>query len=97
MKIIYVYKKKSYAAIIAAYVHLKLNTSKQSNNIKHKNNKEGHFLYLGIDQELNEVYLLNSSKPGPILKNLLNGFANLYNEKILVIELENNYNKKDDL
>lgn len=85
MKIIYVFNKNSYAAIKAAYVHLKLDISKNFKDIVNNYNEEGNFYYLGTDIELNEVYLLYSSKCNPILKNLLKSFANLYNEEVLLI------------
>ncbi len=85
MKIIYVFNKNSYAAIKAAYIHLKLDIPKNFRYIIDNYNEEGNFYYLGIDAELNEVYLLYSSKCNLILKNLLNGFSNLYNEEISII------------
>ncbi len=84
MKIIYVFNKNFYAAIGAAYLHLRLDIPKDIMNIY---NEEGNFYYLGIDMELNEVYLLYSSKYNYILKNLLEGFSDLYGEKILTIYL----------
>lgn len=88
MKKIYIYKKDPYAAIQAAYGHLKLDLPNNLKEIKNIYNKEGHFYYLGIDEDLNEVYLLYSNKRGAILKNLLNGFAHLYNEDVELIDLE---------
>ena len=85
MKIIYVFNKNSYAAIKAAYLHLKLDISENFRDVVDSYNEEGNFYYLGIDTELNEVYLLYSSKYNYILKNLLGGFSDLYNEEILVI------------
>ena len=85
MKIIYVFNKNFYAAIKAAYLHLKLDISGDLKDVIDNYNEEGHFYYLGIDIELNEVYLLHSSKCNYILKNLLEGFSNLYGEEILVI------------
>ncbi|MCK9267892.1 MAG: DUF3189 family protein [Alkaliphilus sp.] len=85
MKIIYVFNKNSYAAIKAAYLHLKLDISENFKDIVNIYNEEGNFYYLGIDAELNEIYLLYSRKYNYILKNLLGGFSDLYNEKTLVI------------
>lgn len=85
MKIIYVFNKNSYAAIKAAYLHLKLDISENFRYVVDSYNEEGNFYYLGIDTELNEIYLLYSSKYNYILKNLLWGFSDLYNEEILVI------------
>lgn len=84
MKIIYVFNKNFYAAVEAAYLHLRLDIPKDIMNIY---NEEGNFYYLGIDTELNEIYLLYSSKYNYILKNLLEGFSDLYGEKILTIYL----------
>ena len=85
MKIIYVFNKKFYAAVKAAYLHLELDIPKNFRNIINNYNEEGNFYYLGMDTELNEVYLLHSKKCNHILKNLLKGFSNLYNEETLVI------------
>ena len=82
MKIIYVSNKSFYAAVEAAYLHLK---SDIPENITNVYNEEGNFYYLGVDRELNEIYLLYSSKYNYILKNLLEGFSDLYDEKILTI------------
>lgn len=87
MKIVYMFNKNPYAAIMAAYVHLKLDFPKDIKYIKN-DYREGYFYYLGIDKELNEVYLLYSSKNRIILKNLLKGFADLYEEEVLVIDSE---------
>ncbi|GEM_PF-1471970 len=89
MKIIYIYKKNPYAAITAAYVHLKLNIPENLKNIQNNYSKEGYFYYLGLDEGLNEVYLLYISKNSYILKNLLNGFANIYDEEVVIIDLDN--------
>ncbi|HZK58195.1 MAG TPA: DUF3189 family protein [Clostridia bacterium] len=85
MKIIYVFNKNSYAAIKAAYLHLKLDFPEDFKDIVNCYSEEGSFYYLGIDIELNEIYLLRSSKCNYILKNLLKGFSNLYNKEILII------------
>ena len=85
MKIIYVFNKNSHAAIKAAYLHLKLDIPGNFREIVSSYNEEGNFYYLGIDTELNEIYLLYSSKYNYILKNLLGGFSDLYNEEVLVI------------
>ena len=85
MKIIYVFNKNSYAAIEAAYLHLKLDIPENFKEIVSAYNEEGNFYYLGIDAELNEIYLLYSSKYNHILKNLLGGFSDLYDEETLVI------------
>jgi len=89
MKIIYVYKKNLYAALIAAYTDLKLEIPQSIEYISDIYNKEGYFYYLGIDEKLNQVYLLYSRKNSYILENLLNGFAHLYDEEIKVINPEN--------
>ena len=90
MKIIYVYKKDPYAAIMAACAHLKLNVDHKPKLVNNKFKKEGYFFYLGIDEELNEVYLLYSRKNGYILNNLLIGFGHIYGEKVMIINTENN-------
>lgn len=86
MKIIYLYNKNVYAALKAAYTHLKLKIPIEIKNIKHKYNEKGHFYYIGMDIELNEIYLLKSRKNNYILKNLLQGFSNLYDEEILIVD-----------
>jgi len=88
MKIIYVYNKKPKLVIMAAYAHLKLDIHENLKYIDIKYRKEGYFCYLGIDEDLNEIYLLYSNKRGPILKNLLNGIAHICNEEVKVIDLE---------
>ncbi len=85
MKIIYVFNKNFYAAVKAAYLHLKLDFPENLEDTINSYNEEGNFYYLGVDIELNEIYLLHSSKCNYILKNLLRGFSNLYNEEILII------------
>lgn len=85
MKIIYVFNKNSYAAIKAAYLRLKLGIPPNFNGIIDSYKEEGRFYYLGVDMELNEVYLLHSNKCNYILKNLLKGFSNLYGEEVFVI------------
>ncbi len=84
MKIIYI-KKNSYAAAEAAYMHLKSDVSENFRNIVGSCCDEGHFYYLGIDAELNEIYLLYCNKCTIILKNLLESLSDLFNEEILVI------------
>lgn len=85
MKIVYVFNKNFYAAVKAAYLHLKLDFPASFEDIINSYNEEGNFNYLGVDIESNEIYLLRSSKCNYILKNLLKGFSNLYNEEILII------------
>jgi len=87
MKIIYLYKKDRYAAIMAAYTHLNFSSMEDFKFID-QYKKEGYFYYLGMDEEFNEVYLLYSKKRGPILKNLLKGFAHICDEEIKVIDLD---------
>lgn len=87
MKIIYLYNKNAYA-------HLKLRTYEDMTYIKNNYNEEGNFYYLGTDVELNEVYLLYSKKNNYILKNLLQGFSSLYDEEILIMDLDNKHGKE---
>lgn len=94
MKIICLCKKDPCAAIIAAYGHLKINGDAIPNQIKDSHKKEGHFYYLGLDEKLNEVYFLYSSKGNYILENLLKGFAHLYDEEVRIINLENNLKER---
>ncbi len=94
MKIIYLYNKNAYAAFKAAYAHLKLRTYEDMTYIKNNYNEEGNFYYLGTDVELNEVYLLYSKKNNYILKNLLQGFSSLYDEEILIMDLDNKHGKE---
>lgn len=89
MKIIYVYNKNFYAAIKAAYMHLKLNIPEDIEHLNKIYNKEGEFFYLGLDENLNEVYLLYSKKNSYILENLLKGLAHMYRDEIKVINNEN--------
>ena len=85
VKIVYIFDKNSYAAAKAAYIHLRLNFSENFKSIIDNCIKKNDFYYLGVDAELNEIYLLYSNKCSFILKNLLQGLSDLYNEKILVI------------
>ncbi len=94
MKIIYIYHKNFYAAIKAAYMHLKLQIPENLKDIKDKYSREGHFYYLGIDGELNEIYLLYSKKNSYMLRNLLNSFASLYSDEVIIIDLDNKYKKE---
>lgn len=87
MKIIYLYRKNAYAAIMAAYAHLKLNIPKDLVHMREGYGQEGYFFYLGMDEDFNEVYLLYSERRGLILTNLLNGFATLYNQHIKIFDL----------
>jgi len=87
MKIIYLYRRNAYAAIMAAYAHLKLNAPKNLDYVRESYRKEGYFFYLGMDEDFNEVYLLYSERKGLILTNLLHGFAALYHQNIKIIDL----------
>jgi len=89
MKIIYVYKKNLHGVITAAYRDLKLDIVDEFKYIDNIYTKEGHFYYLGIDEKLNQIYLLNSNKSGYMLENLLNGLAHIYNDEIKVINPKN--------
>lgn len=85
MKIIYTYKKNIYAAYEAAYLHLGLDTKlmpKTKNIIK-----EIKLYYLGLDEDLNEVYIANVGRKVKIFNNVIMGLSNIYGEEIKIINL----------
>lgn len=90
MKILYIYKKNMYAALEAAYIHLKLdvfllNTMEYDLGRKYKQNT---LHYIGMDEEYNEVYVINYGRNIKIFKNIINSFGQLYKEEIKIIALE---------
>ncbi|KAB3538560.1 DUF3189 family protein [Alkaliphilus pronyensis] len=83
MKYIYVFKKNDYAALLAAYIHLKMDYK----HIKTKAIEPMKLFFMGIDHKLNEVYIIKSSCKIKILINILNGLATIFNHSIIIINL----------
>lgn len=87
MKIIYAYKGNIYAAYSAAYLRLKLDPALLNgiqNQLEDKH-KEIKPYYLGLDEDLNEIYIANYGKNPTIFKNTMEGLGKLYEEEIKVI------------
>ncbi|KAB3533168.1 DUF3189 family protein [Alkaliphilus serpentinus] len=80
MKYIYIYRKNDYAALLAAYLRLK-NKTISTNQIKFG------ILFLGIDEELNEVYIVKYRRNPQVLINLLKGIGEIYREELKIIDL----------
>lgn len=85
MKIIYIFRNNDYAAILAAYIHLKM---KIPSKIQQAPLKKMRLYYIGIDEEQKEVYLLKYSMKKHILMNILVGIGDIFNEGVKIIELE---------
>ncbi|AKL95605.1 hypothetical protein CACET_c21590 [Clostridium aceticum] len=88
MKIIYVYKKNVYAAYKAAYLHLKLD----ENSIPHEGlreiNREVKPYYIGLDEDLNEVYIADGGRNLTIYRNVMEGLSSIYGEEIKIIDIK---------
>ncbi|MCC5911885.1 MAG: DUF3189 family protein [Clostridiaceae bacterium] len=89
MKIIYAYKKNIYAALKAAYLHLKLqedgiSRSKEALEKMHHQIKPH---YIGLDENLNEVYVANYGRKKEIFNNVIKGLGNMYEEEVEIINL----------
>ncbi|MBM7614568.1 DUF3189 family protein [Alkaliphilus hydrothermalis] len=85
MKIIYIFRNNDYAAILAAYIHLKINIPP---NLEQAPLKKMKLYYMGVDEEQRQVYLLKYSMKKHILMNILHGVGNIFNEGIRIIELK---------
>lgn len=86
MKIVYIFRNNDYAAILAAYIHLKINIpTRFQQRIPLEKMK---LYYMGVDEEQKEVYLLKYSMKKHILMNILQGIGNIFNEGVRIIELE---------
>ncbi|ARE87963.1 DUF3189 family protein [Clostridium formicaceticum] len=88
MKIVYVYKKNVYAAYKAAYLHLKLDANALSQEVLKKANREVKPYYLGVDEDLNEVYVADGGRNLTIYKNVIEGLASIYGEEIKIIDIK---------
>jgi len=83
MRIIYTYKKNRYAAYKAAYLHLGIDINLIGNTKDIKEDIKPY--YLGLDKDLNEVYISNSGRNTNIFNNIILGLSNIYNEDIKTI------------
>lgn len=84
MKIIYIYRKWDYAAILAAYLHLKGNPPHKTENYTLEIMKP---YYIGLDEKGREIYLLKYKAKKEILVNILYGLGDIFNEEIKIIDL----------
>lgn len=84
MRMIYIYRYNDYAAITAAYLHLKMNTEQIQVQSKLQPMK---LYYVGIDEELKEIYLLKYTIKKSILMNILQGIGNIFNEDVVIQDL----------
>ncbi|SES65041.1 Protein of unknown function [Natronincola peptidivorans] len=87
MKIVYAYKKNIYAAYRAAYLHLSLNPqlipkSRRELMRSHENIKP---YYLGIDEDLNEIYIASCGRNYTIFQNAMEGIGRIYGEEVQII------------
>lgn len=87
MKIILAYNRNNYAAFQAAYLRLKLDPSllERIKKIFKANANAIQPYYLGLDKDLNEVYIVNCGKDPIIFKNSIEGLGKIYGEEVEVI------------
>lgn len=85
LKIIYATRNNSYAALEAAYLHLNIESELEKDIIGLESMR---FYYLGLDYESNEVYIINYYKNKHIFRNIVNGFAKLYDKNVLIVDLD---------
>lgn len=83
MKNIYIYRHNDYAAIRAAYLRLKI-PKEIPRVIPLKTMK---LYFIGVDENLEEVYLLKYAIKKTILINILMGIGEIFNEEIYIIDL----------
>ena len=87
MKIIYAYKRNIYAAYRAAYLRLRLDTTllRDLQLELMKSHIRIRPLYLGIDEDFNEIYIANYGRKANIFKNSLEGLGKIHEEEVEVV------------
>ena len=84
MKIYYIYKKNTYAAQLAAYLHLGINNTTEYKNIQIEKMQ---FIYCGISKNNEEIYIANCGRNKKIFINLLKGIGKIYGIELKIIDL----------
>ena len=97
MKILYAAKDNMIIPILAAYYHVNLVKNNDLNNgrlildlLSYKAER-GKLMYIGLDEDKNEIYVLNHGGVFKVLENAVGGLSEIYNlecENFILIRLD---------